>query len=72
MAKLYKRIKKGIKSIKGPGHSPAGKRYLKQQKKKKAYGTMPTYFKGGAFQRPSDTGGRVPEVDEMLRRMHKK
>lgn len=32
---LLRRTRKGLKSIFGPGHSPAGKKYLKRKTKKK-------------------------------------
>ena len=52
---------KGEKAVK---HSPAGKKHIKKKKKE----TQPTYFRGAAFRRPVDTGGKVPEVDELLRK----
>ena len=35
------KLKKSIAALKGPGHSPAGKKYIAKQKRK----TEPVYFK---------------------------
>ena len=49
-----------IRALMGMKHSPAGKKYLESQAKKKADTskkvsgkTKPTYFKGKAFERPT-------------------
>ena len=41
-----------IRALMGLKHSPAGKKYLADKKKKKK-DTVPTYFRGKAFERES-------------------